>query len=181
MTVLLGLVYPLFITGIARLAFPEKASGLLVRNEGKIIGSQWIGQSFTSPVYFTSRPSAVDYQAMPSGGSNQGPTSRTLYETMMKRKDAFIKNNRLPDGQPVPSEMLFASASGLDPHISPESARLQIERVAAERNLSEEQKQQLYDLVKKHTEMPQFGLLGASRVNVLMLNLELDKKVGKVR
>ena len=173
-TVLTGIIYPLLVTGIAQLAFPAKANGsLIVRNE-KVIGSELLGQSFDSTAYFSSRPSAIAYQTMPSGGSNLGRTSIKLKVQVEARKKQFLTFNDLGNNTFVPSEMLFASASGLDPHISPEAAMLQVNRIAGVRHLNAVQKQQLIQLIEKQTEKPQFFCLGESRVNVLLLNLSLD-------
>ena len=175
MTVLLGIIYPLFITGIAQLAFPSKANGSLVSVNGMVKGSQLIGQKMDSPLYFNPRPSATDYNTLPSGASNLGLTNEKLYRLVQARKAAIIATDSLSKDAIIPSDLLFASASGLDPHISPEAARLQIERIAKARGFSTEQKQQLKTLVNNFTESPQFGILGCARVNVFLLNLELDK------
>lgn len=173
-TVLCGVIYPLLITGIAQSAFPNKANGSLIVVDNKVVGSELVGQKFDSASYFQSRPSAVDYNPLPSGGSNLGPSSEKLKEQVLERETQFRKVNELPESEKVPSEILFASASGLDPHISPQAALLQVERVASARNLNSEQKQQLIKLVKDLSEKPQFSLLGESRINVLKLNLALD-------
>ena len=173
MTLLLGIIYPLLITGIAQLAFPKKANGSLVELNGKLCGSELIGQKTDSAAYFHLRPSATDYNTLPSGATNLALTNKKLYNAVQIRKQKFIEENNLPKNAAIPAEMLFASASGLDPHISPEAAKLQINRIAIARNFSEEQKKQLSDLVNKVTEMPQYGIFGCARVNVLKLNLEL--------
>ncbi len=173
MTIFLGVAYPLLITGIAQLFFSEKANGSLIEKNGKIIGSKLIAQQANDSLFFEIRPSAVDYQTIPSGASNLGLTNKKLYGTVENRKIKFIKRNNLPEKTIVPSEMIFASGSGLDPHISPEAAQIQVDRIANNRHFLEKQKQQLYVLIKKHTESPQFGIFGEERVNVLMLNLEL--------
>jgi len=174
-TVLCGIVYPLLITGIAQLAFPEKANGSLIVQDNKVIGSELIGQKFDSEIYFWSRPSATDYSSMPSGGSNLGPTSSKLKQMVADRKAQFIESNQLSASENIPSEMLLASASGLDPHISPKAALLQVGRIAKARQFSEEQKQQLVTVITDRTESPQFSFLGETRINVLVLNLALDK------
>lgn len=174
-TILLGLIYPLLITAVAQLTFPAKANGSLIVQENKVIGSELIGQKFDSVVYFSSRPSATDYNPMPSGGSNLGPTSAKLKQQVTDRKAQFLEFNQLSESENVPSEMLLASASGLDPHISPKAAMLQIDRIAKARQFNESQKQRVIQLVKNLTEGPQFFILGENRVNVLLLNLELDK------
>ncbi len=174
LTVLCGVIYPLLITGIALSAFPNKANGSLIVFDNKTVGSELIGQKFDSASYFQSRPSAVDYNPLPSGGSNLGPTSEKLKEQVAVRAEQWAKSNPAVSAEKIPSEMLFASASGLDPHISPQAALFQVERVASARNLNSEQKQQLVKLVNDLSEKPQFSLLGESRINVLKLNLALD-------
>lgn len=174
-TILLGLIYPLLMTAIAQIIFPAKANGSLIVLENKVVGSELIGQKFDSVDYFSSRPSATDYNPMPSGGSNLGPTSTKLKQQVIDRKAQFVEFNQLSESENVPSEMLLASASGLDPHISPKGAMMQIDRIAKARQFNESQKQQLVQLVKDLSEGPQFFILGENRVNVLLLNLELDK------
>ncbi len=143
MTVLTGVIYPFLMTGVAQVAFPAKANGSLVTRDGKIIGSELIGQKFDSSIYFWSRPSAIDYNPIPSGASNLGPTSKKLKEQVRERRRVFAAGNSIADTSAIPKEMLFASASGLDPHISPEAALLQLKRVAMARNLSDTQIQQV--------------------------------------
>jgi len=174
-TLISGVLYPLFITGIARAFFPDKANGTLVVNEGKIAGSELIGQKFDSVIYFSSRPSATGYSPLPSGGSNLGITDTRLKETVYTRRQRFINANMLDSLANVPSEMIFASASGLDPHISPQSALMQAGRVASVRNFNADQRKQLQQLIKDQIESPQFLFLGEERINVLWLNLEVDK------
>jgi len=174
MTVLTGVIYPFIMTGVAQLAFPARANGSLVMKDGKIIGSELIGQKFDSTIYFWSRPSAIDYNPIPSGASNLGPTSDNLKKQVAERRRLFATNNSLADTSAIPKEMLFASASGLDPHISPEAALLQLKRVAMARNLDETQKQKVQQLIKDKTEEPQFLLFGEPRINVFELNLSLD-------
>ncbi len=175
MTILLGVIYPLFITGIAQACFRHKANGSLVEKDGKMIGSALIGQQFDSAAYFSSRPSATDYNALPSGASNLGLTNQKLFDQVKERKEAFVTRNELSPCKKIPSEMLFASASGLDPHISPEAAMLQINRIAKTRRFSDQQKWKLQSLVEEMTEQPQFDLFGEPRINVLLLNLRLDE------
>ena len=169
-TILLGIVYPLVVTGIARVIFPDEANGQLVQRNGRIIGSRILGQAFTGPGYFHSRRSAAGngYDAANSGGTNLGPTNQKLIERV--REDTASLQAENP-GRPIPDDLVTASASGLDPHISPATAEFQIPRVARERGISEEQTRQL---VVEHTAGRQFGFLGERRVNVLELNLELD-------
>lgn len=174
MTVLTGFIYPLFMTGVAQLAFPAKANGSLIMKDGKIIGSELIGQKFDSSIYFWSRPSAIDYNPIPSGASNLGPTSVKLKKQVAERRKLFATNNSIADTSTIPKEMLFASASGLDPDISPESALLQLKRVAMARNLNEAQIQKIEQLIKNKTQEPQFLLFGEPRINVFELNLALD-------
>ena len=174
-TVLLGFVYPLVLTGIDMVLFPGKAKGSLMVENGTVIGSSLIGQNFDSSIYFWSRPSAIGYNPLPSSGSNFGPTSAKLKEQMIERKQSFIAANGLDAGATVPGDMLFASASGLDPHISPASALLQINRIVKARGWNPSMENEVTGLVRRMTEQPQFGLFGNERVNVLLLNIELDK------
>lgn len=175
MTILSGVIYPFLMTGVAQLAFPSKANGSLIKKDGKIIGSELIGQKFDSIIYFWDRPSAVDYNPIPSGASNFGPTSEKLKKQVSERRLLFAKNNSIKDTSAIPKEMIFASASGLDPHISPEAALLQVNRIAIARHFNDNQKEKLLKDIKDMTEAPQYLLLGEKRINVLMLNLELDK------
>jgi len=179
-TILCGIVYPLFITGIAQIVFPAKANGSLIIQDNKLIGSELIGQKFDSEIYFWSRPSATDYSSMPSGGSNYGPTSLKLKQLVADRTAQWMKSNPTSDPEKIPSEMLLASASGLDPQISPKAALLQVDRIVKVRNLNESQKQQLLKLISEFSEVPQFSFLGEARINVLALNLKLDQLNGKI-
>ena len=174
-TFLTGVIYPLFVTGIAQIVFPLKANGSLIFKNNQIIGSELIGQQFDSAIYFSSRPSAISYNPLPSGGSNYGLTSTKLKNQVAERRRYFNTFNQLDSLSEIPSEMLFESASGLDPHISPQAAMLQVNRIAFARNFDNEQKQELMNCVKNLSETPQFLFLGESRVNVLLLNLETDK------
>lgn len=173
-TGLTGIFYPLFIHGVSQLLFPSKANGSLLYKDQKIIGSELIGQQFDSTIYFISRPSAISYNPLPSGGSNYGLTNSKLKQQVVERKQHFIAFNQLDSLTEIPAEMLFASASGLDPHISKQSALLQVNRIANARNYSVGQKQKLIASVNYLTEKPQILILGEERVNVLLLNLELD-------
>jgi len=179
LTVLTGIIYPAFITAIAAAAFPAQAGGSLVTIDGQIVGSALLAQTTPGRGYFQPRPSATHYNVLPSGGSNQGPTSATLQATVQARRAEIQAAYHLPPEAAIPAEMLFASGSGLDPHLSPAAVRLQIDRVAADRGLSASQRAQLAALVEQAVEPPQWGLLGEARVNVLMLNLALDKTYGK--
>lgn len=174
MTLLTGLMYPLFITGLSQIFFPYRSNGSMIKKDGKLIGSELIGQKFDSSIYFWSRPSAVDYNPVPSGASNLGPTSDILKKLVSERQRIFRIKNELADSTTVPPEMLFASASGLDPHISPESAKLQVERIAKARNFNAEQKIKLEECINNLTEPHGMPILGEKRVNVLLLNLEAD-------
>jgi K+-transporting ATPase ATPase C chain len=174
MTILTGVIYPFFMTGVAQMVFPSRANGSLVKDGDKIIGSELIGQKFDSSIYFWSRPSAIDYNPMPSGASNLSPTSDKLKQQIAERRRLFVTNNSIAETTAIPKEMLFASASGLDPHISPESALLQIKRVVMARNLDEAQIQKVKQLIKNKTQEPQFFLFGEPRINVFELNLALD-------
>lgn len=171
-TVIAGVAYPLVMTGVAQLLFHKQANGSLIERNGQIVGSELIAQQFTSDQYFWPRPSAGSYATVPSGASNLGPTSQALQSNVTAYAAAFRTGNKLAADTPVPADMVFTSASGLDPHISPESARLQVARVAAARGIAEDQ---VKALVERFIEPPQWGILGEARVNVLRLNLALDE------
>lgn len=175
MTILTGILYPLLMTGIAQLSYPSKADGSLILKDGKVIGSELIGQKFDSSIYFWPRPSATGYNPMPSSGSNFGPTSETLRKLVNERRDIFSKMNSVAESSVIPKEMIFASGSGLDPHISPEAALMQAERVIKARQFNNIQKEELLRKIEELTEAPQFLFLGETRINVLNLNIEVDK------
>jgi len=170
-TVVAGVAYPLVITALAQVMFHNQANGSLIERNGQIVGSELLAQQFTGDKYFWPRPSAGSYATVPSGASNLGPTSQALQSNVTANAAAFLTGNKLPSGAAVPADMVFTSASGLDPHISPESARLQVGRVAAARGISADQ---VSALVEKFVELPQWGVFGEPRVNVLQLNVALD-------
>ena len=181
MTVLTGLAYPLFMTGVVQVVFPRQAAGSLIEKDGKVIGSELIGQNFTDDKYFHGRPSATTdtdpndstktvpapYNAGNSGGSNAGPTAKSLIERVQGDVETLKKENE----GPIPVDMVTTSASGLDPHITPANAEFQVPRVAKARGLPEDKVRQL---VAENTQVRVLGLLGEARVNVLQLNLALD-------
>lgn len=171
LTVLLGIIYPLASTGLAQLIFPRQAAGSLIEKNGKIIGSSLIGQTFSGPGYFHSRPSGAGrgYDAAASSGTNLGPTSRKLFEMNVRTAAEALREEN--PNTPIPVDLVTASSSGLDPHITPAAAEFQVSRVSSERDLSADDVRRL---VRQHTEGRTFGLLGEPRVNVLELNLALD-------
>src|ERR1700686_4591680 len=171
-TILFGLIYPLVVTGLAQLIFPHKANGQLIRKDGQIIGSTLIGQGFSSPGYFHSRPSAAGngWDAANSGGSNLGPTNQKLLDRV--KGDVATAQADNP-GMPIPIDLVTTSASGFDPHITPAAAEFQLARVAKVRGTTIDQ---LRSIVTKHTEGRELGFLGEPRVNVLELNLDLDRQ-----
>jgi len=176
MTILFGLAYPLVFTGLAQVLFPHQANGSLVTVNGKVAGSELIGQSFTKPEYFHGRPSAAGnngYDAANSGGSNLGPTNQKLVDRVKADVQKFRAENPDYTG-PIPADLLTSSGSGLDPHISPASAEAQVARVAKARGVTPDR---IAELVAKHTEGRQWGIFGEPRVNVLLLNIDLDQSV----
>ncbi len=176
-TIIFGVLYPLAVTGLAQLIFPSKANGQLIEKDGKVMGSAIIGQAFTGPAYFHSRPSAAGagngYDPRASGGSTLGPTNHVLSERVKGDVARLAKEN---PGPPVPIDLVTTSGSGLDPDISPAAAEFQIVRVSSERAVSAAE---LRALIAKHTLGRQWGFLGEPRVNVLELNLELDSSHSK--
>ena len=167
-SVLLGLVYPLAITGIAQATMKDKANGSLIKIDEKVVGSSLIGQKFDKPEYFNSRPSAVDYNASGSGASNLGPSSKKL---IARVKETISKENL--GNKDIPADMVLTSASGLDPHISLENAEFQIQRISKIRNISEPK---LQEIINKNTDPDFIGIWGQKGVNVLKLNVALDKE-----
>ena len=171
LTVITGVIYPLFVTGMSQVLFSSQANGSLIMADGKAVGSELIGQQFDDPKYFWGRLSAAGYNAAASSGSNYGPLNPALLDAVQMRIDA-LKAVDPESTLPIPVDLVTASASGLDPHISVAAALYQVSRVAAARGLSEADVQ---SLVEKYTEGRQFGFLGEPRVNVLLLNLALDE------
>lgn len=170
-TVIFGLIYPFVVTGLAQLMFRDKANGQLLRRNGQLVGSRIIGQAFTAPQYFHSRPSAAGngYDAANSGGSNYAPTNNKLIDRIAGDVAALQPEH---PGSDIPIDLVTASGSGLDPDITPAAAEFQVSRVAEQRHLSEDV---VRKLVSRHTEGRQLGFLGEPRVNVLLLNLDLDQ------
>jgi K+-transporting ATPase ATPase C chain len=175
-TIVVGGIYPLLMTGIGRALFPQQVAGSLISLHGKVVGSSLIAQDFESDIYFHPRPSAVKYDATASGGSNWGWTSSNLKKAYEQRKEDWQK--AFGPGEP-PMDMMFASGSGLDPEISPEAAEIQAKHVAAARHLNVGEARELLVLVRSYEKAPQLGFLGEPRVDVLALNLALDKEFPK--
>jgi len=170
LAIILGLVYPLVVTGISQVAFPYQANGEMVKVNGNIVGSELIGQSFQGPQYFQGRPSANDYNASTSGGSNYGPTNQKLIERVNETISEIKTNDSLPSNTTIPSDLVLASGSGLDRYISVDSAYIQVPRIAKARNISESA---VKDLIQKNQETP-FPWIGKPLVNVLKLNIALN-------
>jgi potassium-transporting ATPase KdpC subunit len=173
LSLICGLIYPLAITAISQRVFPGEANGGIIKNGEQIVGSRLVGQLFTSPKYFQGRPSASDpqYDAGNSGGSNLAPSNARLIAQAATRVERIRIINRLSSDAPIPADLVLASGSGLDPHISPMAAALQIERIAAERNIPPAA---VKKIIQQNTEQPLLGIWGKERVNVLQLNLALD-------
>lgn len=176
MTLILGIFYPLLVTGIAQIVFKSQANGSIIINDNRATGSHLIGQDFSLPQYFQGRPSVAGpgYDASASGGSNLGATNKELYKQVAEQENKIRTENSLAQDQNIPVDLLTASASGLDPHITPAAAYLQAKRVAVSRGVSVNK---VNDIIAEHIEKRQFGLLGEPRVNVLKLNLALDREL----
>ncbi len=174
-TIITGVIYPLVITGISKLFFAFQSEGSLIKVDNKVIGSELIGQKFDTSIYFWSRPSAIDNNPMPSGATNFGPTSDTLKRLTDIRRKNYADSNYLSQGTYIPDDAIFSSGSGVDPDISVENAKLQLDRIAKARNFNEDQRKKLVDLLNQSIIKPQFGILGETRVNVLQLNILLDR------
>lgn len=169
--ILFGVLYPLFITGIAKVMAPNGGRGEEIVVNGKVVGFELIGQKFDDDKYFNSRPSAVDYNAAATGGSNKGPTNPEYLAVVQARIDTFLVHNPTTKRTDIPVDLVTASGGGLDPHISPGAALIQVDRIAKMRNIN---RQKVEALVNEHTESPLLGL-GTSRVHVLRLNIALDQ------
>jgi K+-transporting ATPase ATPase C chain len=169
--ILFGLMFPLLFW-IIGFIFPNQANGLPIYQNGKLIGYENIGQKFTSDKYFWGRPSAVDYNAAAAGGSNKGPTNTEYLDQVEERIKDFLAKNPTVKRSEIPSEIVTASGGGLDPHISPKGALIQVERIAKVRGIS---KEKIANLVEQNTERPFLGMFGTEKINVLKLNLEIDK------
>ena len=177
-SVLCGLVYPLFMISVSQFLFPWRSNGSIIILGYRAVGSEFIGQRFKSPKYFHGRPSATDpaYHASASSGSNSGPSNDKFRDEVMKRIEEVRNENGLPSNIPIPADLVLASASGLDPHISVESAMLQVKRIARERGVSESK---IKEMVSQSIEHRLLGIWGQPRVNVLKLNLAMDKLKGE--
>ena len=172
MTVFCGLIYPLVMTGLCQALFPFQANGSIIEHDGKVIGSAIIGQEFKDDKYFSGRPSANEYNAADSAGTNYGAINKELKKQVEERAAAVRAKYGLLPTEKVPSDMVTNDAAGFDPHLSPEAIRMQVDRVAQARNMD---KSVVLKLVEQNTEYPSFGFIGEARVNVLKLNLALDK------
>jgi K+-transporting ATPase ATPase C chain len=174
MIILTGIVYPGLVTVFTSLFFHREVQGSLIERNGIILGSKLIGQNFDSPKYFWSRPSINNYNPLPSGGSNLGLLNPLLKNKIIQREHTFLQTNNIEGDLYIPPEMVTASASGLDPHISPTAALLQVNRVARAREMNQIRQDQLVSLINEFTEKRQFSLLGEPRINVFLLNLKID-------
>jgi potassium-transporting ATPase KdpC subunit len=170
--IIFGILYPLFITGIAKLVAPNGGKGEEIKVNGKVVGFELIGQKFDDDRYFNSRPSAVDYNAASTAGSNKGPTNPEYLAQVQARIDTFLVHNPTIKKEAIPVDLVTASGGGLDPHISPAAAKVQVERIARVRNINAEK---LDALITNHTEGPFLGVFGPARVHVLKLNIALDE------
>jgi K+-transporting ATPase ATPase C chain len=173
--ILTGVLYPLIVTGLAQGIFHHRANGSLIHTNGKVIGSRLIAQEFESDRYFWPRPSGPDFQTVPSGASNQGPTSKALRDAIQERRTRLLNAHGLTEDAEIPLDLLFSSGSGLDPQISPKAAFFQIDRIVKARQFTSEKRVRLEELVQRFIETPQFGFFGEPRVNVLVLNIALDQ------
>jgi potassium-transporting ATPase KdpC subunit len=178
LTVLSGLIYPLAITILGQVVFPDKANGSFIEYNGRIVGSSLIGQKFTANKYFWPRPSATGYNPLPSGATNWGMTNSQFRDSVISRIAGLEKSD--PEAKTIPADLLFASGSGLDPDISPEAAIFQIDRVAKARMLDIGQEKQLIKLVERLIKKPDFRLFGQARLNVLDLNMALDSQFSEI-
>ena len=174
-TILTGIIYPLLITGISKLLFSYQANGNFIKVGNNVIGSELIAQKFESDRYFHSRPSAIDYNPIPSGATNFGPTSDTLKRLTELRRKEFADSNFIPPRTYIPDDAIFSSGSGVDPDISIDNAILQVNRIVKARNFNENKRKSLEELINKLTIKPQLGFLGDTRINVLKLNILLDE------
>ena len=174
-TVVLGFIYTMAITGIGDVLFSNKVKGSIIESNGVVIGSKLIGQKFTDPKFFWGRPSASNYNAVPSGASNYGAISKNLKKDVAQRINDLIKSDPNIKAEEIPADLLLSSGSGLDPHRRPKTALSQVSRVAKARKLSDAQKGRIIALINEHTEKAQVGFLGQPRVNVLELNIDMEK------
>lgn len=173
MIVVTGLLYPLLVTSAASLIADEEREGSLVTYHGRVVGSSLVGQAWTSPRYFHGRPSAVSYQPLPSGGSNRSIAGRAYRDEISALRDSIAKAHQIGTSR-VPADLVMASGSGIDPHISPESASLQVDRILMARGWPLSMKNRVHTLIRQHTESSTMNILGRPRVNVLLLNISLD-------
>jgi potassium-transporting ATPase KdpC subunit len=175
MTFITGIIYPVVITGYAQIFSPNKANGSMIKSVNKTLGSELIGQQFTKPEFFWGRPSAIANNPMPSGGSNLSPVGLAFKSQFQARIDTIRKYHGNLEINDIPKDLLFASASGVDPHISPEAAYFQVDRISKARHFSSEQRKNLNDIIKSSIESPDLLIFGELRVNILLLNLKIIK------